>query len=854
MSTATPETITITSEHAEKATADELFQELRATYKGLDSAEASRRLAQYGLNALEEKKRSLWQELGSYFWGPIPWMIEIAAILSIVVGHWADFAIITVLLVFNAVIGFWEEHKASSALEALKAGLALKARVLRDGTWGEMDAAELVPGDVIRLRLGDIIPADGKLIEGNYLSIDQAALTGESLPVSKQQGDIAYSGSVAKQGEMSALVTATGSNTFFGRTAKLVESAGAVSHFQQAVLRIGNFLICLAIALSIVLTAVELYRGEPILELLQFILILVIASIPVAMPAVLSVTMALGALALSKQKAIVSRLQSIEELAGVDILCSDKTGTLTKNQLTLGDPIVFHARDAQQVVLAGALASKAENHDDAIDQAVIGAVEDPGTLDGYHQKEFTPFDPISKRTEGVCDDEYGNTVKYTKGAPQVIQNLCDDLSGEERNRAEQVVADMATKGYRALGVAQSRPDGQWQFLGILPMFDPPRDDSAQTIAEAQRRGIEVKMVTGDNQAIAREISGQLGLGTHIQRASNFFRDGVDPNHLDAQAERNIEKADGFAEVFPEHKYGIVKALQSRGHLTAMTGDGVNDAPALKQADIGIAVSGATDAARSAASLILTKPGLSVIISAIEEARKIFARMMSYTLYRIAMTINIMFFVTLAILLFDFTPLTAIMIILLALLDDVPIMTIAFDNARIDPKPVRWKMGRTLAVSSVLGLLSVLQASIVLMVGWKCIHVAAWNAIVPMTESMLQSVLFLQLVVGGHLLLFVTRTESFLLRRPWPSWQLFWAIILTQVLAASMAGFGWLVPRLDWHLIPAVWAYCLAWMFILEGAKHVTCAMLDGKVHLSRKLFLRANLPLHSHQAAVHQTP
>ena len=548
-------------------------QQLHCGTDGLSSQEAQQRLSQYGRNELTEQKTSALVKFLMYFWGPIPWMIEIAAILSALVRHWDDFTIIMVLLVFNAAIGFWQEFKAANALDALRSQLALKARALRDGKWGEVDAAELVPGDVIRIRLGDVIPADAILFDGDYLAIDQSALTGESLPVNKKPGEVAYSGSVAKQGEMLALVTATGGETFFGRTAKLVEGAGAVSHFQKAVLAIGDYLIYLSLALVSVLIIVEMFRRhDGWLELVQFALILTVASIPVAMPAVLSVTMAVGALALSKMKAIVSRLQSIEEMAGIDILCSDKTGTLTQNKLTLGEPAVFGATDAQDLVLAGALASKAENQD-AIDLAVIGGLADAKALDGYTQTGFTPFDPVNKRTEGQITGPDGKRFEVTKGAPQVVMQLAS-LAGDEVDRAEQLIDDFAAKGYRTLGVARSDDGGDsWTFLGILPLFDPPREDSRETIRQAGEHGIQVKMVTGDNTAIAREIAGQLDLGTAIQPAGELFAQATAEGHLPSGVAKRIEDADGFAQVFPEHKYDIVKALQERGHLVAMTGDG-----------------------------------------------------------------------------------------------------------------------------------------------------------------------------------------------------------------------------------------------------------------------------------------
>ncbi len=779
-------------------------------------------------------------------------MIEVAAVLSLLVRHWIDFAIILVLLLYNAGIGFWQERKAANALSALKKGLAPKAHVKRDGTWSTIDAVDLVPGDIVRLRLGEIVPADVTLVEGDYISIDQAALTGESLPVTKKVGDTAYSGSIAKQGEMVAVVTGTGGNTFFGRTAKLVATAGAKSHSQQAVMRIGDFLIVTALALSLLLIGFELYRDvvveeswrwSDVAEILQFVLILVIASIPVAMPAVLSVTMALGALALSKKKAIVSRLEAIEEMAGVDVLCSDKTGTLTKNQLTLGEPVVFGDASAEACILAGALASKKED-EDAIDLAVIGGLKDASAIEDYTQTSFTPFDPVGKRTEASVTDKEGNKLKFTKGAPQVIAGLCS-LDGDAAAKSAQAVGRMAAKGFRALGVARSEDDGKtWTFLGILPLFDPPREDSKETIREAREQGLEVKMVTGDDVAIASEISGQLGMGTHIRPANELFAEGVDPSHLPDSAARAIEAAEGFARVFPEHKYGIVKALQDRGHIVAMTGDGVNDAPALKQADCGIAVSGATDAARAAAALILTAPGLSVIITAIREARQIFERIMSYTIYRVAMTIDIMFVVVLATIFFDFRPLTAVMIIALALLDDVPIMTIAYDNTRVDDKSVRWHMPRVLSCSAVMGLLSVAQSFGLLLIGMEWLGDPQLQAWIKMDQAHLQTLLFLQLVAGGHLLLFVTRARKSFLSRPLPSAPFFGAIVGTQIFAVLMCGFGWLVPAVPWTLIALVWLYVIVWMFVLDAAKLGLYRLVENRAGHHRRLLETVNKNLH----------
>jgi len=801
------------------------FTALGASPQGLSATEVAVRQAKYGPNAIAAHEESRWQKLLGYFWGPIPWMIEAAALLSLLRLDWADFGVVMGLLIYNAIVGFWQDSKAASALAALKQGLALKARVLRNGAWATVDTAELVPGDVVSVSGGDTLPADLLLTEGKYLSVDQAALTGESLPVSKAVGDSGYSGSIVRQGAMSGLVTATGNATFFGRTARLVASAGAKSHAEKAVLQMGDFLIILSAILAVVLVLAQVHRDivadghwewQHAGSILQLVLVLLVASVPVATPAVMSVTMALGALALSKQQAIVSRLSAIEELAGVDVLCSDKTGTLTLNQLTLQAPIPWGAAQPEELILGAALASQKQS-DDAIDKAVLAAVKDPKALESYKPVDFTPFDPVNKKTAAAVIAPDGQSVHYAKGAPQVIAALCG-LSPETAKDYFATVATLAQSGTRALGVARS-PDGtNWTLLGLLPLLDPPRPDAAATIARAKELGVSVKMVTGDDVAIGSEISRQLGLGDHLLVASEVFGKDSSPEHIAVDAARAVEVADGFGRVFPEHKFQIVKALQERGHIVAMTGDGVNDAPALKQADCGVAVSGATDAARSAAALILTAPGLSTIIHAIMEARAIFERITSYIYYRIAMTLNIMLVVVLVYLVYGFMPLTAIMIVFQALLDDIPIMTIAYDNVKVQNKPVRWNMQRIISFSTIMGIMALIQSFGIVMLGQFWMHNAGLMALVPMDQPHIQTMLFLQLAAGGHLLFFVSRVQGTLFLPPYPSWQVLTAVMGTQVFAILMCGFGWFMPALPWLLIGVVWAYCLAWTLIMDLVK------------------------------------
>jgi H+-transporting ATPase len=843
----------------EKAPVDKVLAQLAVkTDQGLSSAEAKQRLAKYGPNALVEKEESLLRKIIGYFTGSIAYMIEAAAIVSAIIGHWDDFTIIMGLLFFNAALEFWQDRKASNALAALKRGLAPEATAMRDGKWQTAEAATLVPGDIVKIRLGVIVPADLRLVGGDYASIDQAALTGESLPVAKKVGDEAYSGSVVKQGEMQGVVIATGANTFFGRTAKLVAGAGAISHAQRAMFEIGNFLIIVAVALALIMVAVQVYTDIVIrddwglkdaLGILQFVLVLLVASIPVAMPAVFSITMALGALALSKERAIVSKLSAIEEMAGVDILCSDKTGTLTKNELTLGDPILFSAESAQDCILAGALASKIEDRD-AIDTAVIAALKDQNALKTYQQTKFMPFDPVSKRTAATVTDGQGKSVVVTKGAPQVIVDLAKPPA-DVVQRVKTTVAELAAKGSRALGVARSEDGGQsWSLLGILPMFDPPRADSKATIEMANEKGVRVKMVTGDDTAIAIETAHKLGMGTHIIPAAEAFPKDMDPNNVPAEIVDAIERADGFARVFPEHKYAIVKALQSRGHLVAMTGDGVNDAPALKQADCGTAVSGATDAARGAAALVLTAPGLSVINNAIDEARRIFGRITSYTIYRITLTMDIMFVVVLSTIFLKFAPLTAIMIVAMSLLDDVPIMTIAYDNTPVSAKPIRWQMPRLLGVAAVLGVFSIVETFGLLLIGIRVLsHPHLRDYLGMVTQDQLRTVMFLQLVAGGHLLLFITRTERWFFLPPFPAAALFTAILLTQILAVLMCAFGWLVPSIPWTLIGWVWVYNIIWMFVLGGVRLLTERFAACRTTRQAKSLHVVNQPLQQHAAS-----
>ena len=843
--------------------------------KGLASGEAKKRIEQYGYNEIPEKEESTFHRIFRRFWGPIPGMIEVAALLSAVVHRWEDFTIIMVLLFTNAFIDLWQESKALNALKVLKDKLAKNALVLRDGKFQTIEARELVTGDIIKIKIGDLIPADVKLIDGDYIQADQSALTGESLPVSKRTGDIAYSNSIVKQGEMLAAVINTALNTFFGKTVALVVKAQREerSHFQKAVIHIGNYLIIITVFLAAIILITAMFRHENMIEILRFTLVLSVAAIPVALPAVLSVTMAVGAMALAKKQAIVSRLVAIEELAGVDVLCSDKTGTLTQNRMTVSDPVPFYGHTVEELMLYAALSSKEENKD-PIEIPIFEYLQktgQAGELKQYQQVKFTPFDPVSKRTEAIVKSG-DKTFSVTKGASQVILGLC----GEQINQQEisEKVEDFAEKGFRTLGVAVKQSgDKNFGFVGLLPLFDPPREDSKATIKEAKKLGLEIKMVTGDNVAIARHIANILGIGENILDARDLkgasnkelillgeviaksvykrLSPGVSEEDVQKIAKgivkdlekefenielpegyvkmheskiiEVIENADGFSQVFPEDKYLIVDELQKAGHIVGMTGDGVNDAPALKKADAGIAVSGATDAARAAADLVLLAPGLSVIVDAIKGARITFERMKSYSIYRIAETIRVILFMTASIVIFNFYPVTAIMIIILAFLNDLPILAIAYDRTKVDDRPVRWDMKEVMDISTVLGILGVIASFGIFYIAEEYMH---------LSPAVVQSFIFLKLAVAGHLTIFITRTEDYFWRKPHPAPILLWAAILTKVIATLFVVYGWFVAPIGWKYALLVWGYAIAWAVVNDFVKVWTYKLLRSRGLLS----------------------
>ncbi len=779
---------------------DDVLVELQATRGGLGTAEAERRLGEHGQNAITEQKRNPLLSFLAKFARPIAIMIEIAIIISAVLKNVADVILISFLLALNVGVEYLQESRAGNVLESLKQKLALKARVRRDGQWLTVDSREVVPGDLVNVGVGDIVPADLKLLEGTPLELDESSLTGESLPSTKGPGQLVFSASVVTQGDMHGIAVATGDHTFFGRTASLAEEAKERSHFERTVIKIGSYLIGVAFLCVAVIIPVALARGEPTGQLLIIVLTLAVASIPAALPAVLAVSMTVGAMRLAREDILVRRLAAIEELASTNVICSDKTGTLTQNKLTMGEPIVYGG-DEKTLLEYAALCSNYPDTEDMIDRTVVeGALArgaSPEQLAGWRKEDYTPADSIRKRSTVVISDGSGKRFSVVKGAPQVILGLSrvtDDL----RERYRDQVEHLASTGYRALGVAvrENPSNGDREsgmtLLGLIPLHDPPRPESAPTIKAAADLGIQVKMVTGDNVAVAREIARELEMGDKAITAAEMDR------LSESDFARSSDEYDIFAEVLPEQKYKIVSALKDAGRVVGMTGDGVNDSPALKKADVGIAVETANDVAKGASDIVLTRPGLQVIVNGVREGRLVFGRMKNYVVYRLSETIRIIVFMTLSIIVLGFFPMRDIQIVILAILSDIPVLAIAGDRVREAAGPESWELRRLVILATCLGIWGILESFL-----W----VLALQHRLPLEQ--LYTAMFLKFSISGHMIFFSART-----RRHWwsyaPSRSLLAAILSTMAAATTLglAGLGTILVRLPWRYVLATWIYVL----------------------------------------------
>ncbi|KAL1848056.1 plasma membrane H+-ATPase [Paecilomyces lecythidis] len=813
---------------------DELLQ--TDTRIGLTDAEVLVRRKKYGLNQMREEKENMILKFFSYFVGPIQFVMEAAAVLAAGLEDWVDFGVICALLLLNAGVGFIQEFQAGSIVDELKKTLALKAIVLRNGRLVEIEAPGVVPGDILQIEEGTIVPADGRIVtEDAFLQVDQSSITGESLAVDKHTGDTCYASSAIKRGEAFLVVTATGDNTFVGRAAALVSAASAGSgHFTEVLNGIGTVLLILVILTLLVVWVSSFYRSNGIVTILEFTLAITIIGVPVGLPAVVTTTMAVGAAYLAKKKAIVQKLSAIESLAGVEILCSDKTGTLTKNKLSLAEPYTVAGVDPEDLMLTACLAaSRKKKGIDAIDKAFLKSLRyyprAKSALTQYKVIDFHPFDPVSKKVVAVVQSPQGERITCVKGAPLFVLKTVEEdhqIPEEVDNAYKNKVAEFATRGFRSLGVARKRGEGAWEILGIMPCSDPPRYDTAKTIHEAKTLGLSIKMLTGDAVGIARETSRQLGLGTNVYNAERLGLGGGG-DMPGSEVYDFVEAADGFAEVFPQHKYNVVEILQQRGYLVAMTGDGVNDAPSLKKADTGIAVEGASDAARSAADIVFLAPGLSAIIDALKTSRQIFHRMYAYVVYRIALSLHLEFFLGLWIAILN-ESLNLQLVVFIAIFADIATLAIAYDNAPYSKTPVKWNLPKLWGLSIILGVVLAAGTWITL----TTMFAGGEDGGIVQNFGRRDEVLFLEISLTENWLIFITRANG-----PFwssiPSWQLTGAILVVDIVATLFCVFGWFVGgQTSIVAVVRIWIFSFGVFCVMGGLYYLLqgSAGFDNLMH------------------------
>jgi H+-transporting ATPase len=785
---------------AKMKTLNEVFDELKSSKNGLTDSEAKARLKKYGYNEIKEKKQSRLLKFLKRFYGPIPFMLEIVMVITFIIHDMKDFYVILALLIFNAIVSFLEENKADNAIELLKKRLSVSARVLRSDSWKITEARELVKGDIIRIRIGDIVPADVRIVDESSLEIDQSVLTGESMPVKKKAGDLAYSGSIVREGEATCVVVATGYDTYYGRTTQLVQIAGTKSHLESVIMKITRYLISFDAIIAVVIFAFGIFGiHESYATMVPFILIILIASVPVALPAAFTVTMALGTKRLAEKSVLVTKLDSIEETSTLNTICFDKTGTLTENKMEVKEIFPIGKHTKEEVLRAALLASRKEDND-PIDNAIIQyARESNVSTEGYVVREFFPFQPKTKMSSAKVLFK-GKLITAMKGAYSVIQKVGNIDSGLHK-AMQSKIDEFSRFNFRTIAVAsgQKKPE----VLGIIALYDKPRDGVNRLIEELSSLSIDIKMLTGDNLQIAEEIAKEVGINKNIVDFSELKGKSA------AQVEDEIEHSGGFAEIFPEDKYLIVKSLQKSNNRVGMTGDGVNDAPALKQADVGIAVENATDVAKSVAGIVLIKNGLNVIIDAVKESRKIFERMMTYAMLKIVKVIQIVLFIMIAFMLLKQIPILPFELILLIFTNDIVNITISTDNAEYSKKPDTWNMRSISHMSLALGAVALLLTLVFIPVG---------RYIEP-TIGEFQTFIFFMFVVTDNLLLYSLRNRKYI----WSTRPSKWLVVSSLVgisAGALIAHYGFFITPISLLSLLVVIALSFALILVFDLVKSI----------------------------------
>lgn len=773
---------------------------LSCTEKGLSGAEAEKRAKEFGFNEVEEKKESVLLELFMHFWGPIPWLLEIATIMCYFVGNMFDTAALALITLTNGLVAFYNEHDSKKALLLLKKKLTIKSHVLRGGKWDLLGARELVPGDIITVGLGDVVPADAKIITGG-VSADQSALTGESLPAELRGSDVLFTGSIIKRGEAKCVVVNTGMRTYFGKTVELVNIAKPKSKTEEIMFDISKYVGYMGAALFAVILIYSFTLDVPASIMFTFAVLFIGGGIPAALPMMFTIAQSKGATDLSKRSILVTKLDSIENAASVEVLCLDKTGTITQNELQVKEAVPLGGCSREELLCLAALSSSEESKD-AIDTVVIKYAKESGArLSGYSQVSYTPFEPSTKRAEAIVKCK-GRRFTAMKGAPQMVLSLCKGIGKKDRDEANKKIDGLSLLGCRVLAVAKS--EGKTlKLCGLLALADPLRPDSAETIAALREAGIKPIMLTGDNIAVAREIARQAGIGERIVRISEI------KSLPEAKQAEAVLACDGIAEIYPEDKYWVVKLIQSQGKMVGMTGDGVNDAPALKQAELGIAVSNSTDVAKAAASMVLTEPGTKVILESVRTSRETYQRMLTWTLKKISRAIQFMLILMLGFFWFHDVVVSITGLVLLMIVNDFLTMTLAVDNTRASKSPNTWNLRNITLASVSVGIFFFMIELAVFFMGIYYFGLDLGG---------MQTLILLSLVYTGQLGIYIVRERGHF----WQSWpNATVAVILWLAIAAfSLLGaFGLGMEPLTAYQVGATFLVCAAAVLLTDFPKH-----------------------------------
>ncbi len=786
------------SEKIEKLDIKQTYKTLGSSPKGLSSREADKRIESYGYNEITGKKPNYALIFLRKFTGPVQLILILVIILSYILNSIRDVYIITALLVFNAIIGFVEEYRADESVDALKDRLSSSARVLRDNKWQVIKAKMLVPGDIIKVKLGDIIPADCKVIEPEELQVDESIITGESMPQGKKEGDLLRQGSTAKRGEALCIVIGTGYNTVYGKTAKLVQNARVKSHLQKAIMGIVKYLLLGdGIILIIMLAFGLLVLHQNILIIIKFLLVLLIASVPVALSAAFTVSMALGTEKLAKKGVLVTKLEAIEDTSNMEILCMDKTGTITKNEITVRAIKSFGSTEGDIARYAVEASRKEDN--DPIDNAVIEYAEIQ-KIKTNPQKKFYPFNPSTKRTSAIIGSGKGSYY-VTKGAVHTVMAL--GITGRvDKKEVLKTVEEYASKGFRTIAVAKSKDGKRWTLCGLMALYDAPREDAKELVDELHSLGVKTKMLTGDNIKVAMQIASEVGMGNKIY-------DITAERKNEKELQRKIISAEGFADVYPEDKYTIVKTLQKDGYIVGMTGDGVNDAPALKQAEVGIAVESATDVAKSSAALVLTKNGIEVFVDAVKESRRIFQRMITYSDVKILKTFQIIGFIAIMYLFFRFITILPFMLIILIFTNDIINITISTDNAEYSKSPDVWNVRGLMYSSAIIGIFLVLETLMLVPI--------FRGGIFDLTIPAFQTATFVMFNITNEFSVLNMRAKGFFWKSR-PSKTLALAITFGIAVGLILSYFGIFVPKLSPYELLTIIGLGVAALFINDFVK------------------------------------